>query len=123
MIKIKRSVAVRIIAIIAIFIVTITAYSADLVIVSVSVCPNTISEGGPDGAIVFTRSGGTSQPLTVNFSIPEATQMARAVEAPLLASRSITIPAGAASSTATVHAVDDSEMIGNGTTLMTVTLK
>ena len=78
------------------------------------------SEAGPVlGAFTLTRSGDTSQPLTVDYAVTgSATPDVDYVVLP----GSVTIPTGAASATVTVTPIDDTLFEGPETVVLTVSL-
>lgn len=77
------------------------------------------SETGPDPAVfTITRTGDTTDPLTVNYTIGGTMQTVIDYAA---LSGSVTIPAGQTSATVTVNPVDDALVEGNETLSITLT--
>ncbi len=87
--------------------------------VSVAVAPAAVNENGA-GTLVytFTRTGATTNPLTVNYSVSGTATSGTDFAA---LSGSLTIPAGQASATVSVNPTDDTTVEPNETIILTVT--
>jgi YD repeat-containing protein len=87
--------------------------------VSVAATDANASEQGADpGVFTFTRTGGTSVPLTLNYSL-SGTATNGSDYAPL--SGALTIPAGASAQTVNVSPIDDAAVEGNETVTLALT--
>lgn len=86
--------------------------------ISVTATDPTGSETGPDPAVfTITRTGDTTDPLTVNYTVGGTMQTVIDYTA---LSGSVTIPAGQASATVTVNPVDDALVEGSETLSITL---
>jgi subtilase family serine protease len=87
--------------------------------VTVTALPSTATEAGPvNGVFHVARSGDTSHALTVYFTVAgSATPGADYVSLPA----SVAVPAGAASADVIVTPIDDSQVEGNETVVVTLT--
>jgi hypothetical protein len=85
--------------------------------VSVHANPDAAIEGGPDGALVFDRTGDTSQAITVGYAVG-GTAVSGDDYAPL---GSAFFPAGVSSVAVPVHALPDPGIDANETVIATVT--
>jgi YD repeat-containing protein len=86
--------------------------------VSVAATDAAASEQGPDsGTFTITRTGGTSQPLTVAYTM---SGMATSGADYTALTGSVTIPAGAGSQMITVTPVDDAAVEGSETVIITL---
>ncbi len=86
-------------------------------VVSVAASTPTASEGGPNGVFTVTRTGDTSVPLTVNYTVNgTATSGTDYVALP----GSVTFQAGAVATNITVTVTDDSEAEFTETVILTI---
>ncbi|MBI4664028.1 MAG: glycoside hydrolase family 9 protein [Verrucomicrobia bacterium] len=90
--------------------------------ISVAATDSSASEAGPDpGVFAFTRTGDTSNAVTVNYALAGTAIKwtdYRRLEGDMPVS--ITIPAGATSATLTIYPFDDAEAEGNETVILTL---
>jgi hypothetical protein len=79
--------------------------------------PNTTEGGARPGTFTINRDGGTTDPLTVNYSLGGTAANGRDYQE---LSGSLTIPIGAASANVTVRPIDDTTVKGNRTVVLAV---
>ncbi|MGH7176842.1 MAG: LamG-like jellyroll fold domain-containing protein [Tepidisphaeraceae bacterium] len=92
--------------------------SADVPLVSIAATDSTAAETGPDaGTFTVTRTGDTSAPLAVNYSVGGSATSGSDYQS---LAGSLTIPAGSASATIDVSPLDDP--IAEGTESVVVTI-
>jgi subtilisin family serine protease len=86
--------------------------------VTVTATDSSASESGPDpGTFTVTRTGGTTSALTVNYVLSGSAQNGSDYQT---LPASVTIPAGAASAAVTVSPIDDSQVEGPETVILTL---